>query len=366
MPIKRINSKNTKAEILNAYKELEASYQELQAQKTASPIVASPEVKTAPPKTTVATKTEAEAKANAQNAQAPMNEVITTLGHLGEKFNMALSQLSTNMLVEATALKDLRTTVEAENARLKNLYGLDEIQDDSLETLIKKYIETAEKTQETLKQKREEAEKAWLEKKQAVETEKEETLLRLQEQSNLEKKTQDREETEYRYELTLKRNLSKEELAAQKKQQQQALNELEETTKKAWDEREKALAKREKEFEESKTKVEGFPKELEQAVKKAKDMGIGIARQQAKIRADLAAQEFSSEEQVFQLKIGSLEEQVAHQKGQIEKLSKQLENALKQAQELAVKAIEGSSNQSSFDALKEIALEQAKGQSKTK
>jgi hypothetical protein len=360
MPTKRVNSKNTKAEILNAYQELEKEYQELQAKKSASPVITPPVVKTTPPKTTVAA-----AKTEANAAQAPMDEVITTLGQMGEKFNLALSHLSTNMLVEAAALKNVRTTVEAENARLKNLYQL-EIEDDSLGILVKKYIDTAEQTQETLKQKRDDADKRWLEKTQAWETEKEETLQGLQEQSNLEKKTQNREETEYRYDLTLKRSLSKEEEAEQKKQQQQALDELEENTKKAWEEREKTLAQREKEFEESKAKVEGFPKELEQAIKKAKDVGIGIARNQAKIKADLAAQEFASEEHVFQLKIGSLEEQVAHQQEQIDKLSKQLENALKQAQELAVKAIEGSSNQSSFDALKEIALEQAKGQPKTK
>ncbi len=360
MPIKRVSSKSTKAEILDAYKELEQEYKELQAKKTANVTpVTPPVVKAVSPKTTV------EAGPTDTNAQAPMDEVIKTLGQVGENFNMALSQLSTNMLVEAAALKDVRTTVETESARLKNLYGLD-IEDDSLGTLIKKYIDTADKTQETLKQKREEADKAWLEKTQAVETEKEETLLRLQEQNNLDKKTKNREDTEYNYGLTLKRSLSKEEDAEQKKQQQQALDELEEKTKKAWDEREKALAQREKEFEESKAKVEGFSKELEQAVKKAKDVGIGIARHQAKIKSDLAAQEFSSEEHVFQLKIGSLEEQVAHQKGQIDKLSKQLENALKQAQELAVKAIEGGSNQNSFDALREIALEQAKGQSKAK
>ena len=48
------------------------------------------------------------------------------------------------------------------------------------------------------------------------------------------------------------------------------------------------------------------------------------------------------------------------------KLSLQLEAALKQAQELAVKAIEGTSSHGSFEALKEIALEQAKNQPKAK
>ena len=45
---------------------------------------------------------------------------------------------------------------------------------------------------------------------------------------------------------------------------------------------------------------------------------------------------------------------------QIAALSKQLESARDQTTSLAVKAIEGASNASSFEAIKEIAMEQAK------
>jgi hypothetical protein len=43
-----------------------------------------------------------------------------------------------------------------------------------------------------------------------------------------------------------------------------------------------------------------------------------------------------------------------------------LDGALKQVQDLAVKAIEGASNINSYQALKEIAMEQAKAQTKNK
>jgi len=267
--------------------------------------------------------------------------------------------------VEASHLKDVRTTLETETSQLTNLYDL-KIEDDTLSDLLKEYSKTAEQCQETLKQKREEAEKAWVEKNQAWQIEKEETEQGLQEQESVYKKTQQREYTEYKYKLGLARGINDEEYQQQKKQQQQALDELEETRRKVWDEREKALAEREKQFAEYKTKVERFPKELETAVKKAKEEGTGIARHQAKIKAELAAKEFAGEENVKQLKIRALEEQVADQSSQIDKLSKRLEAALKQAQELAVKAIEGGSSQSSFQALKEIALEQAKNQPKAK
>ena len=60
-------------------------------------------------------------------------------------------------------------------------------------------------------------------------------------------------------------------LEEQQKQQQQALDLLKEKRLKEWEEREKALAEREKQFEEAKAKVEKFPKDLEAAIKKAKE-----------------------------------------------------------------------------------------------
>jgi hypothetical protein len=57
---------------------------------------------------------------------------------------------------------------------------------------------------------------------------------------------------------------------------------------------------------------------------------------------------------------------VRYQESRIASLSKQLDSALKQVQGLAVKAIEGASNLKSFEAVKEIAIEQAKTQQKNK
>ncbi|RKZ76310.1 MAG: hypothetical protein DRR19_28710 [Candidatus Parabeggiatoa sp. nov. 1] len=376
--VKKVQPRNTKAEILEAYKELESAYKELDAKQKSL---------ATPPATTGATKTAAAPPSNPSkvskkememtqtkeaqflpkdgNAQASMKEVIDALGQLGEKFNTALSQLSTHLLVEAASLKDVRTNVEAESSRLATLYSLT-IEEDTLSNLLKQYGDEASQYQDTLKQKREDSEKTWLEKNQAWQTEKEETDQHWQEQEKLDSTAKNREDTEYHYDLTLKRGMSDEEYAQQLKEEQQALQALDESHRKLWEEREKGLAERETQFEEFKSKVERFPKELEMAIKKAKEEGTNIARYQAKIKADLLGKEFAGDEEVSQLKIRALEEQVANQVSQIDKFSKQLEAALKQAQELAVKAIEGTSSHGSFQALKEIALEQAKSQPKAK
>ncbi len=62
----------------------------------------------------------------------------------------------------------------------------------------------------------------------------------------------------------------------------------------------------------------------------------------------------------------SLEQTINNQETRIQNFSKQLESTLKQVQDLAVKPIEGSANINSNQAIKEIALEQAKSQVKNK
>ena len=57
---------------------------------------------------------------------------------------------------------------------------------------------------------------------------------------------------------------------------------------------------------------------------------------------------------------------IAKQEAQIKHLSTQLESAMKQTQTLAIKAIEGNAHAESFDAMKAIAMEQAKYNTKSK
>ena len=108
------------------------------------------------------------------------------------------------------------------------------------------------------------------------------------------------------------------------------------------------------------------PKELEAAIARADAEGTGIAKRQAKLTADLLQKADEGKRRVFGLKVAALEETIARQNEQVSELSKQLATALKQAQDLALKAIDGASSSSSFAAVKEIALEQAKTSQKAK
>ena len=85
-----------------------------------------------------------------------------------------------------------------------------------------------------------------------------------------------------------------------------------------------------------------------------------------KVKADLRSKEVEGERRNYQLRIQGLQESINAQETRLHNLSQQLDAALKQVQDLAVKAIEGASSKESFHSLKEIVLEQTKNQPKGK
>src|SRR5207253_739180 len=113
---------------------------------------------------------------------------------------------------------------------------------------------------------------------------------------------------------------------------------------KDWTERESILATHQKLLEEYQQKVTAFPSELEEAIKKSREEGIRDAHQDAKVKADLLEKEWESTKQGYELQIQSLETKIQKQTEQIAEISAQLQTALRQAQELAMRAFDSSSN----------------------
>ena len=171
---------------------------------------------------------------------------------------------------------------------------------------------------------------------------------------------------EYGYETERAHKAEADALAQTRKTQQAEHDGLKEQHERSWAEREKELARREQEYAELKARTAAFPKELEAAIVKAEAEGTGIAKRQAKIAADLQQKENEGKRRVYELRVQQLDETVTKQNEQIAELSRQLATALKQAQDLAIKAIDGASSSNSYAAVKEIALEQAKTSAKTK
>ncbi|WP_066383038.1 MULTISPECIES: hypothetical protein [unclassified Anabaena] len=359
MAAKKLTEKNTKAEILQAYEDLikEASAMRTQLNQAVKNNQAVNKEKP---------KTEANQFMNkSATFQQRMNDTIENLVKIQLGFGSAVNELSEKLTTQASRLGEIRKAVETEVEQLKQLHNL-EISDNTLDALITTYEDNAKAYQEEFSQRDELLTQELLEQKNTWKKEQEEYHSRIKECHENLNKTRQRNAAEYKYNLERQRQLEQEEYEQQQKALYKQLEDLQQETDKQWAEREKTISEQEQKFEEYKAKVEAFPKEKEAAIKKATEEGKGIANYQAKVKADLYAKEVEGQKRFYQQRLQSLEQTITNQETRIQNLSKQLESALKQVQDLAVKAIEGTANVNSYQAIKEIALEQAKSQVKNK
>lgn len=355
---KKVGVRNTKAEILEAYQELKKEKSALQSQfnKLNQSKVNNSSINSNSAKPVI----------TSHSNKPKMQHTIQTLMTLQAGFGGVVSELSEQLTQEATKLEELQQAVTTEQEKLQELHDLEEVEEDTLDTLIIRYQQTEKAFQEELNQQKETLEQQWQDQQKAWQKEQEELKQQIQERNENYKKSRFRDQESYEYNLELQREIEQEEYEQRQQDLYQVLDELQEQKQKEWEERETALAEQEKEEAEVKAKVEAFPEELKGAIKKSKEAGHYIGTSQARVKADLFAKEVEGQKQFYQLRIQSLSETIQNQENRIKNISEQLDSALKQVQDLAVKAIEGSSNASSFQAMKEIALEQAKTQQKSK
>jgi hypothetical protein len=302
---------------------------------------------------------------NAGSIQDKIINTIASLDSLQLGFGAAVSELSERLTTEAAKLADIREGVTAEITDLQTLHTLT-VDEDTFEQLIESYETNSKTFGEELTQQQEAAIQTVRDLAKAWSKEQEINGITVKERIELDRKNTQREVQEYKYNLDLQRKLDREQHEQQQAALYYELAETKETQEKTWSERELALAEREKLFHEAKDKVAAFVQDKEKAIEKAKGEGKGIATYQAKIESDLYAKEIEGQKRFYESNIESLQSNITNQEERLNSLSQQLAAALKQVQDLAVKAIEGSANANSYQTLKEITLEQAKSQAKTK
>lgn len=297
--------------------------------------------------------------------QPKLLQTIQSLEKLQLGFISATSELSEQLTLEASKLAEVQASVAEEIQQLEALHSV-QVADGMLDNLVEQYEANAKTFEEELKERRDALKQEAEEQEKAWEKEQEEHHRIVKEQKELLAKNRQRDNQEYLYELKLQRQLDNDEYELRKKNLSQELEEAKQAKDKEWAEREKSIGEREKAFAELKEKVDNFQKEKEAAIKRGSEEGKGIASYQAKVKSDLYGKDIEGQKQVYQLRFQSLEQTIQSQDARIQSLSKQLDAALKQVQDLAVKAIDGASNLSSSQLLREIALEQAKTLQKMK
>ncbi len=351
-----VTSKHTKAQILKSYNDL--SNQLDKALKDMASLKSGAQQTVLP-----STKTQI-AKTSSTKAMTII-EIIESLKGIKTRIGESASILQQKLTFEATQLQDVNDELKNNKDLIKTLHSI-EISESTYEELMEKYKTTSEQLENQYSDTRKKLAEEMKEKKEEWKKEQQKHQEADREKDRELKKLRQRNTKEYDYELDQTVKLDDDSHKQQKKEFKRDLGELKEAKEREWDEREKALAKREIEAYKLREKAEALPEELEKAVRKAEEEGASIARRQAKTQSSLLQKEFEGKRRVYELRIGSLEETINKQSAQIDSLTEKLSIATKQAQDLAVKALEGAAGATSFEAIKEIALEQAKNVQKGK
>lgn len=204
-----INSKSTKAEIIAAYKALEKEKKalEIEVKKSSN---SSQKNNTLPQKESNTINNQATKMNQQQIEQRNIEKTIKILEQLQVGFGGAVSNLSEQLITEATTLIEIKKLINEEQQQLKELHDLKKIEENTTDNLIEQYqsnykqfFEEFEVESETKKQQITDLIKTW---KKEQENHDRDVKARQEER----RKTKQRQTEEYQYNLDLARDLDEE------------------------------------------------------------------------------------------------------------------------------------------------------------
>jgi hypothetical protein len=235
------------------------------------------------------------------------------------KLNMtnAVSRLENDYTSRLTAYAEVNLAIEARQARLKELFSVE----DELLAI------------DELKRRREE-----------LENEVEEYEASIQEE-------RDREQTEYDYELQRTRkqatDLYNDQVAARNRSEKLREEEL----KRSWEAREQVLKDQENEVKVLRETVAGIDARVASEVKHAEAILTNVLKRNYEQESALAAKDAESARKILEAQNTSLTSELTNARSQVANLQSQLEAARAEVRDIAVKTVESASGQQALAAV---------------
>ena len=350
VPPKTLSDKNTKQEMLDAYRVLVRQLQEKRAAELN-------------PEKRLQEKQSEEAVAVA--AELAPEGVERALGNLKADIGQSLAKIAERMASEVTRFKAVQKAVESKERELQELYGIEKAA-TSLAALIEAQQQKRRDFEIELGQQKEELAREIESARVEWEKERKNHDADLRERDTLEKKGREREKEEFAYLFKREQQGARDKLNDEKAGLEKEILAKRESVTKELAERERVVAAQEKELIDLRQKAAAFPKELESALDKAVKEAVDRLKVEAKNREELLRKEFDGERNVFAARTEALEKMNKDLSDQSAKLSKQLEAAYQKVQEIAEKAIEGSSQAKSLADLQKFLAEQSRKSSAEK
>ena len=293
--------------------------------------------------------TKAEAAEQAQNQQIlavaltyTIDDIVKGLADLQLTFGSDVQVLSDQLMTEVVKLDQLGRAIEVETQHLQELRQI-RVVADALHLLTQNHQEQRRALEQNVASQRQALEQEMAAQHQLWQQEQAEFERTVQQQQTVLTKERQRQEADYQYELDRTRTIAANEYEQQQCIQDQDLQDTKQHQDQEWAEREALLADHQSELKTYQHQVEGFPTELEAAVKQARTTAAAEIVQAAQVEADLVEKEWESTQQGYAFQVEALEATIQRQVEQMDALHTQLQDALKQSQALTIKAFENSS-----------------------
>ena len=317
-----ITPKSTKNEILDAY---HAVLKKMEEQKQAS----RREEKTRVEKREIV----AEAHGNT------MEGIVKSLAELKLAIGKSLDELESQLLAEARRLGVMRQAFEIENRNLEDIHQI-QAEANSLSALIEAQKDKKREFEADVETKAAAFETEMTQKRLQWKKEQEEFERIRKERDDQAKKERAREEEEYAYGIKLTRKKDEDDYASRKNAQEKALEEKRVSLEKSWSEREGALAVREQELANLRSRAEAFPVELEKAAKEAEARIAAKLKTEHQFEKQILAKDSEGAYKLKDQMIASLEAKIQNQEDLIRQLSRKADEAGLSVQNIALKALD--------------------------
>ena len=322
---KEVSPKANKSEILEAYNEL---LQKVQNQ------VAEPKKE----------KEKTDQKEILKKATSvDVEGIVKGIGELKLSLSASLDKIEDALINELKKLTTLQDAIAIETKTIEDLYKIN-VNADSLTALLLAQKEKKENFEQEISSDREAFDTEMKEKNAIWQKEQKEFEIKKKEELELLKKQRIREEEEYNYNIQLTRKKEQDAYHEKMALLEKELVENKSNFEKEFGEREANITAKEAEFAELKKQAITFPSQLEKTITETEKSVSAKLQLQFKHEKEILVKDYESEKKLNEQIISSLEQKINEQTILVKQLTDKADESIKQVKEIAVKAIEGSSN----------------------
>lgn len=285
--------------------------------------------------------------------ETSIDSVAQQINALGGQVSRTLIDLRDRLEAEVGVLATVKEAVELERQELARLHKLDVVA-TSIDQLVQDYERERERLETEMATRRAE----WEQEAKTTERERKEAEEAL-------RKQRQRENDDFEYKKQLERKKAQDKYEEDVRLLEKKNLERQHDLENKWAQREAALKEKEDELARLRREVDDLPKRLAEA----KEAALKEATQQAAANYEqrilILQKDSEAERKVAELQVKTLQDALSRQTEQVSALEKALDEAKRQVQEIALKAIEGASGSRALAHVNQIAMEQAKSRPQT-